>query len=130
MKATYMRIVAAYRPEKTNPRRVRFTVDGDRIDYNGDGSTKTANLTTLKTFFNSVNISTPKARFMAADLKDFYLETPMEEFEYMRIPVSVIPESIMTEYRLAPLVHHDHDYVEIRNGMYYGLQQGWPTSQQ
>jgi hypothetical protein len=28
----------------------------------------------------------------------------------------------MTEYKLAPLVHHDHVYVEIRKGM-YGLPQ-------
>jgi hypothetical protein len=120
-KATYLRIVAAHRPEKQNPRRVRFTAGGNQIDYAGDVSTKTADLTTVKTFFNSV-ISTPKARFMTADLKDFYLETPMEEFEYMRIPVAIIPDSIMTEYKLAPLVDHDHVYVEIQKGM-YGLPQ-------
>jgi hypothetical protein len=121
-KATYLRIVAAHCPEKKTPRRIRFTVGGNQtMNYAGDVSTKTDDLTTVKTFFNSV-ISTPKARFMTADLKDFYLETPMEEFEYMRIPVSILPDSIMTEYKLAPLVHHDHVYVEIQKGM-YGLPQ-------
>jgi hypothetical protein len=86
-KATYLRIVAALHPEKSNPRRIRFTLGGTQIEYAGDVSTKTADLTTVKVFFNSI-ISTPNARFMTADLKDFYLETPMEEFEYMRIPVS------------------------------------------
>jgi hypothetical protein len=76
-KATYLRIVSAFRPEKPNPRRVRFTVGGDRIDYTGDVSTKTADLPTVKTLLNSV-ISTPGARFMTGDLKDFYLNTPME----------------------------------------------------
>jgi hypothetical protein len=58
-KATYLRIVAAYRPEKENPRRVRWTVGGDRIDYAGNVSTKTADLPTAKCLFNSV-ISTKK----------------------------------------------------------------------
>jgi hypothetical protein len=120
-KATYLRIVAAFRPEKPNPRRVRFTVGGDRIDYTGDVSTKTADLPTVKTLLNSV-ISTPGARFMTGDLKDFYLNTPMKTYEYMRIPVTVIPDSIYEEYNLAPLVHHGHVYVEIRKGM-YGLPQ-------
>ena len=100
-KATYLHIVAALRPKKSNPRRVRFTVGGNQIDYAGDVSTKTADLTTVKVFFNSV-ISTPNGRFMTADLKDFYLETPMDEYEYMRIPVSIIPEDIMSKYNLAP----------------------------
>jgi hypothetical protein len=120
-KATYLRIVAALRPEKSNPRRVRFTVGGNQIVYAGDVSTKTADLTTVKIFLNSI-ISTPNSRFMTADLKDFYLETPMDEYEYMRIPVSIIPDAIMSKYNLAPLVHHNHVYVEIRKGM-YGLPQ-------
>jgi hypothetical protein len=120
-KATYLKIVAAYRPEKSNPHRVRFTVGGDRIDYPGDVSTKTADLPTVKTLLNSV-VSTPNARFMTADLKDFYLGTPLAQYEYMRIPVSVIPDSIINEYKLLPLVHRDHVYVEIRKGM-YGLPQ-------
>jgi hypothetical protein len=41
-KATYLRVVAAMRPEKANPRRVRWTVVGDRIDYPDDVSTKTS----------------------------------------------------------------------------------------
>lgn len=47
-----------------------------------------------------------------------YLNTLLEHYEYMCIPVSVIPDSIMTEYNLAPLVHHDHVYIEIHKGMY------------
>jgi hypothetical protein len=72
---------------------------------------------------NSV-ISTLNGRFMTGDIKDFYLETPMEAkyYAYMRIPVSIIPDSIMTEYKLAPLIHKGFVYVEIRKGM-YGLPQ-------
>jgi hypothetical protein len=38
---------------------------------------------------------------MTGDLKDFYQGTPMEYYEYVRIPCTVIPDSIMLEYKLA-----------------------------
>jgi hypothetical protein len=43
---------------------------GNLIFYNGDVSTKTADLTTVKCLINST-ISTPNGRFMTGDLKDF-----------------------------------------------------------
>lgn len=120
---TYLRIVCAWRPEKDNPRRVRFTVGGDRIIYEGDVSTKTSDLTTVKILFNSV-ISTKGAKFGSIDLKDFYLNTPMtpDQYAYMRIPVKVIPKDIIELYNLTPLIHKDHVYVVIKKGM-YGLKQ-------
>ncbi|KAI2493168.1 Reverse transcriptase (RNA-dependent DNA polymerase) [Fragilaria crotonensis] len=119
-KATYLRVVVASRP-KGKPRRVRWTVGGDKVDYPFDVSTKTADLTTAKLLFNSV-LSTPNAKFMATDLKDFYLGTPMERYEYMRIPIGLIPDVIIELYNLLPLVHNGHVFVEIRRGM-YGLPQ-------
>jgi Reverse transcriptase (RNA-dependent DNA polymerase) len=120
-KPTYLRLVVADRPNKENPRRVRFTVGGDKIDYPDEVATKTAELTTAKLLFNSV-LSTPNAMFAAFDIKDFYLNTPMERFEYMRIPVTQIPQAIFDMYNLHELVHNGHVYVEIRKGM-YGLPQ-------
>jgi hypothetical protein len=120
-KATYLRNVVADRPMKAQPRRVCWTVGGNRIDYPGDVSTKTSGLTTAKLLFNSV-LSTPGARFMTMDIKDFYLNTPMARYEYMMIPVSLIPPDVFAAYKLAPLVHNRHVYVEIRKGM-YGLPQ-------
>jgi hypothetical protein len=120
-KPTYMRIVAAYRPEKSQPHRVRFTCGGDKIEYHGDVSTKTADLTTVKCHINDV-LSTPNAKYMTADLSNFYLETPMDEYEYMRIPVWVVPDTIMQEYDLTKLIVIGFLYVEIRKGM-YGLPQ-------
>ncbi|KAI2502114.1 Reverse transcriptase (RNA-dependent DNA polymerase) [Fragilaria crotonensis] len=119
--ATYLRVVVALRPKKANPRRVRWTVGGDKIDYPFDVSTKTADLTTAKLLFNSV-LSTPNAKFMATDLKDSYLGTPMTRYEYMRIPISMLPDAIIEQYNLMPLVHNGHVFVEIRRGM-YGLPQ-------
>ena len=120
-KATYLRLVVSDRPMKANPRRVRFTVGGDRVDYPGDVSTKTADLTTAKILFNHV-LSTPDAKFMGIDIKDFYLNNPMDRYEYMRIPISQIPPKIIDLYNLQPLVHNGAVYVEIRKGM-YGLPQ-------
>ena len=86
---TYGRIVCKLRPHKKEVERTRLTVGGNLIDYPGDVSTKTAGLTTAKLLFNSV-VSTPNAKFMGIDVKNFYLNTPMERYEYMRLPLSLI----------------------------------------
>ena len=113
-KATYLQIVCADRPEKTQPRRVRHTIGGDQIDYPGSTSTKTADLPTIKTLFNSV-ILTPDGHFMTIDLKDFFLGTPLEDrFEYICIPVHVIPAEIMALYELQKLVTNNFVYAEVR----------------
>jgi hypothetical protein len=75
--ATYLRVVAEEKPLKAEKKRVRFTVGGNRIDYPGNVSTPTADLTTAKILINSV-ISTPGARFATADISNFYLNNPME----------------------------------------------------
>ena len=116
-KATYLRLVVADRPMKANTRRVRFTVGGDQIDYPFETSTKVTDLATAKLMLNSI-ISTPGARGMCADIKDFYLNNPMSRYEYMKIPVKCIPEKMMKLYNLEPLVHNGGVYVEIRKGMY------------
>ena len=60
--------------------------------------------------------------FMTADLKDFYLGTPMERYEYMRVSIWLLPDAIIEQYNLKPLFHNGFVYVEIRKGM-YGLPQ-------
>jgi hypothetical protein len=120
-RATYLRIVASIRPQKAEPKRIRFTVGGNLVQYPGKVSTPTADITTAKILFNSV-LSTPAAKFMCIDIKDFYLGTPMARYEYMRIPVPDIPPTILAQYQLAPLIHNNSVTVEIRKGM-YGLPQ-------
>ena len=43
--------------------------------------------------FNSI-ISTPNAKFMTIDIKDFYLMTPMDHFEYFRMKLELFPDKI------------------------------------
>jgi hypothetical protein len=84
-------------------------------------STKTANLATAKILLNSV-LSRPGAKYMTGDLKDFYLKTPMEHYEYVRLPIEVIPPISIIEHNLLSLVHKGYIYAEVRRGM-YGLPQ-------
>ena len=48
---------------------------------------------TTKMFLNSV-ISTPNARFMTMDIKDFYLGTPLKCYKYIRMQYNIIPDDI------------------------------------
>jgi hypothetical protein len=119
--ATYLRIVAALKPNKADMYRIRFKAGGNKIIYLGKVSTPTADLPIVKLHLNSV-ISTPGAKYMSIDIKNFYLDTPMEQYEYMWIPVKHIPADIMAQYKLTSLIHNNMVMVEIRKGM-YGLPQ-------
>jgi hypothetical protein len=46
----------------------------------------------------------------------------MEAFEYMRIPIKLIPQEIVDQYNLLTLVSDGHVYIEVQKGM-YGLPQ-------
>jgi hypothetical protein len=68
--AAYGRIVCELRPQKAEVKRTRLTIGGNLIDYPGKVSPKTVGLTTAKLVFNSI-VSTPNARFMGIDVKNF-----------------------------------------------------------
>ena len=119
--ATYLRIVATLRPQKDDPHRIRFTVCGNRLDYAGPVSTETAEIHTANCLINSV-ISTKGARFLCLDIKDFYLNTPMNRYEYMWIQMADIPEEVQEQYKLKEKAVNGKVLVEIRKGM-YGLKQ-------
>ena len=114
--ATYARVVVADRPNKTENKRVRVTVGGDKIFCPDDISTKTASVQRANTVINSV-ISTPTSRALTCDVKNFYINTPMARAEYMNIHIRNIPKAIMDYYNLWPLVYKDHVYVEITKGV-------------
>ena len=113
---TYARIVVDYRPQKTDPNRVRITAGGNLINYPYELTTRTTDLTTSKIMWNSV-ISTPGVRYACADVKNFYLCTPLDRYEYMRIPVSVVPPEFMDLYNVHDKVKGGYIYMEIQMGM-------------
>jgi hypothetical protein len=59
----------------------------------------------------------------------FYLGTPMEIFDYMHIPIKLIPQEIIDQYNLLALVSDGHVYVEVQKDM-YGLPQSGILSNQ
>jgi hypothetical protein len=100
---TYGRFVVDIRPNKTETHRVRLTVGGNLIQYPGDLSTRSADLTTSKCLWNST-ISTHGDKCMCLDVKHFYLGNPMDSFEYIHIPIKLIPQDIIVQYNLLTLV--------------------------
>jgi hypothetical protein len=120
---THGQFVVDIRPNKSKIHRVRLTVRGNLIQYPGDVLTRSADLTTSKCLWNST-ISTEGASYMCLDVKSFYLGTPMDSFEYMRIPIKLIPHEIIKQYNLLPLVSDCHVYIEVQKGMYILPQAG------
>ena len=91
------------------------------IQYPGELTTRTTDLTTLKILWNSV-ISTEGARFMVLHVGNFYLETPMDRYEYMKIPLSLFPQHTIDQYDLTTKAKGGFVYLEIRKAV-YGLPQ-------
>ncbi len=95
---------------------------GDQVHYLGDAGTLTADLLTVKLLINSI-ISTQGAKFMTMDIKDFYLNTPMAQYEYMRLKILDMPDNVIEHSKLRNMITPDgHIYCEIQKGM-YGLPQ-------
>ena len=121
-KVTYARLVCAIWPQKIEIYRVRLTAGGNLIDYPGVTSIPMAGIVTIKTHWNSV-ISTPNNKYYTIDIKDFYLNSLLESFEYMRILFDILPQDIIIQYELNSMVAEDgFVYIEVRGGI-YGLPQ-------
>ncbi|KAL7475771.1 hypothetical protein ACHAW6_001674 [Cyclotella cf. meneghiniana] len=81
-----------------------------------------------KILFNSI-VSTPGARFMTMDISNFYLNTPLDCPEFIRMRISDIPDEIIQEYKLLnPLKPNRYVYIEIVLGMYGHMLVSLPTS--
>ena len=119
---TYARFVCTYRPDKEEKNRTRLTVGGNLLtDYAGDVSTDTAGLELIKMHWQSV-LSTPNARYMTMDISNFYLNTALDRFEYMRIALADVPQTVIDEYKLHTIATNGYVYVEIRRAL-FGLKQ-------
>ena len=118
---TYTRTVVDYRPQKSDPNRVRLTAGGNLIQYPDELTTRTADLITTKILWNSV-ISTPGAKYMCIDIKNFYLGTPLTRYEYMKMPLTIFPQHIIDQYQLNENAYNGFVYLEIRKAI-YGLPQ-------
>ena len=118
---TYAQIVFDIWPSKTKKYRVWIIAGGDCVEYPYELSTLTVEMTTAKLLLNST-ISTPNAQFMTSDIKKYFLETPLDTPEYMKILIQLIPQKLITEYKLQDKVYNSYIYIKIVKGM-YGLSQ-------
>ena len=80
---TYARIVCNVSPQTEETNQTRLTTGGDKINIPMDCGTPTASLLTVRLLLNSI-ISTPDAKLLGLDLKDFYLNRNRGNGAYMR----------------------------------------------
>ena len=111
----------AYRPEKEDPYRTRITAGGDKLEYFGDVTTHTAGMEAFKILVNSI-ISTPNAKCCTADISNMYLCSTLEQPEFVKFKLTMIPESIIQHYKLHQLAHNGYVYARIKKA-WYGLKQ-------
>jgi hypothetical protein len=78
---TYAPMVVVFRPQKADPHRICITAGGNLINYPGELSTRTTNLTISKLMWNSI-LSMEGTKHMCLDIKNFYLSAPLDRFEY------------------------------------------------
>jgi hypothetical protein len=74
---TYAQVIVDFHPQKRDPHPIRITTGGNLINYPGELTTRTANLTTSTLMWNSV-LSTKGAKYMCLDIKNFYLMAPLD----------------------------------------------------
>jgi hypothetical protein len=119
---THGKTVVMYRPEKENPNQTRLTVGGNWIVHHGNVSTPMVKMMTMKMHLNSV-ILTKGARYCTFNLKDFYLNIPMEQLKYMPMKLSNLPQKFVDLYNLTKIAKDNGNlYIKVQKGM-YGLPQ-------
>ena len=120
-KVTYDHIVKKILPHKEDMHRAYLKIGGNLINHPGDVRTPTSNRMTKKLPLNSTILS-EGARFIAYNVRKLYLNTPLKSYDYMRIHINLIPDNIINQYNLCPLMHNMYVYIKIRRGV-YGLYQ-------
>ncbi len=96
---TYGSFSCNLKPNKAGTHQTRLATGGYRINYHKDIGTPTADMTLVKTLLNSI-ISSKGAKCVMLDIKDFYLNTPMERYKNMHLKLSNIPKEILIKYKL------------------------------
>ena len=100
---------------------MRGTIGGDQVNYPGITTAYTAHLESIRVMLNAT--VSENARIATADIKDFYLGTPLDRPEYMRISLKHIPLDVQLRYEIAAMVENEYVIMEITKG-----PSGWQTS--
>ena len=105
------------------PNQTRIIIGGNQICYPVDVGTPTGSLELVKVVINSV-LSSHNARFADCDVGNFYLATPMDRPESVRIRLDYIPKEFIAEYNLIPYANNGWIYLKIIKGCYSLPQSG------
>ena len=108
-------MVCDHRPLKNGKDRVRLMLGGDVLDYFGDSSSPAASLLEAKLLVNSVIYDAHRgARFMSLDIKDYSLQSILDDPEYLRIHGNYFFSDIREKYDIDSIVAPDvHVYCKI-----------------
>ena len=82
---------------KYDPYHVRLTIRGDTLPHPSDSGYPAATLLETKIIFSSA-ILNPGSQFMCADIKNYFLYSPMERFGYIKTFFRWIPKEIRIHY--------------------------------
>ena len=105
------------RPNKAETHWLCITVEGDKLSYDGPTATQFASLITTKILLKNV-VSTIPALFICVDIHNFYYNTPMIDFEYMKLPLSMFPQETIDQYNMKdPAAADGYVYMEIIKSM-------------
>ncbi len=114
---TYAKVVIAYWLQKEDPYCIRITMGSNLINYPSELTTHTTDMMTAKLHWNSV-LSTPNARYMCLGIRNFYLTATLDHNEYMKMPISLFPPWIVTQYDLLNKVVGRYIYLQMRKAIW------------
>ena len=115
----YTSFICDYRLLKEEQYRVHITVGSDRFTYNKDLAAPVVNLLETKIFINStISDAHYGARFISADIKDYFLVTLILDPEYMKTYYKYVPQDIRKiDYLDSKVTNNDYIYIKIKKGM-------------
>ena len=90
---------------------------GEKLTFDGPVSTPTSDLMTSKIHWKSF-ISTPGAKYLVVNVRNFYLNNLVSKHEYYNIAISLIPKDVINKYNLKDKQTNGFIYVRMENGMY------------
>ncbi len=119
---TYSKVVCMVQSEKgDDTNRMCITIGSNNIAYPGDVGTPSGLIELVKLLVNSI-LSQRNAQLATMDLKNFYLNIPLDRPEYVRIKLADIPQEFIDEHKLNELARNSWVYFEMCRGM-HGLPQ-------
>ena len=100
-----------------------MTFSGDQLDFPGDPSSPATSMLTTKIHLNSTILDAKKgARNLNLDIKNFFLGSRMDYYQYARVHASLIPKEISLEYPDLVVEANGFVYFEARKGI-HGLKE-------